>query len=408
MLEACRTDIIDIINRNSLTVFFQPVVSVVKKTIIGFEALSRGMAAGKGGMIPPSELFRTAAEMGVSTELDRQCRRNAIGAFREIFRCFPEMLLFLNVDATAIENNMGSRHLLKTVESFEIPPRNIVIEINEAKVGDLNCLKSFINHYRPHGFLMALDDVGAGFSNLDRLTCTQPDIIKIDRSLVSGIDRNYSMQEVFKSLSGLSGKIGALTIAEGVETESEAMVLLELGADMLQGFFYGRPEPRTVEHIAEYRDRLFKSAGKYRDYMTSKLFEEKFEYMSYSQITDDFIGELSKVPGCQAECRLSELICLYSSIECIYVLDASGGQISGTVCRPDMKFRKTAFFQPALPGDDHSLKKYYYSLINYGLERYITDSYISLATGNLCRTISAVYTDCEGVRFILCIDISIN
>ncbi len=408
MKEACRTNIIDIISSNSLTVFFQPIVSVVKKSIIGLEALSRGVTGPAGEMIPPVQLFNDAAEMGVSTELDRLCRGNAICAFRTIFSEFPEMLLFLNVDAAAIEKNIGSRHLLNTVKKLGVPPENIVIEINEAKVGDLNCLKSFINYYRPHGFLIALDDVGTGFSNLDRLACTKPDIIKIDRSLVSGIDRNFNMQEVFKSLSVLSGKIGALTIAEGVEEESEAMVLLELGADMLQGYFYGRPEPCTPDNILGCRGRLYKSAEKYRDYMNVKLMKEKSEYLAYNKIAEDFIGSLSKIPGSHAEYKLEEIICRYANIECTYILDASGRQSSGTVCRSGLKYRRSAFFQPALPGDDHSLKKYYYSLINYGLERRITDSYISLATGNLCRTISAMYTDSEGERYILCIDISKN
>lgn len=408
MREACTADLIDIINNNRLTVYFQPIVSVVKKSVIGLEALSRGIADREGGLVSPVELFNAAAEAGLSTGLDRQCRKNSITAYRGIYERFPDILLFLNIDAATIEKNIGSRHLLDTVESLRVPPKSVVIEINEAKVTDLNCLESFITFYRQHGFLIALDDVGAGFSNLDRLTCTRPDIIKIDRSLVSGIDRNPSMQEVFRSLAGLSGKIGALTIAEGVETESEAVVLMELGADMLQGYYFGRPESYSEDRVTATRSMLQKSADRYRKHMTDRLFEEKFEYLSYSDIADDFIAELSQIPGDRAEAKLSELICRFEQVECIYLLDSSGRQVSGTVCGANVKYRHNAIFQPAIYGDDHSLKKYYYSLIGGNPERHITDSYISLATGNRCRTISTRYADSAGSSFILCIDISKN
>lgn len=142
--------------------------------------------------------------------------------------------------------------------------------------------------------------------------------------------------------------------------------------------------------------------------MINKLFEEKFEYLSYYEIAENFTSRLSKLKGSPDEYKLEELIGKYADIECIYVLDASGRQTSETVCRCETQYRKNFFFQPALPGDDHSLKKYFYVLINCGLNRHITDSYISMATGNPCRTISATYTDSEGIRFILCIDISIG
>ena len=95
---------------------------------------------------------------------------------------------------------------------------------------------------RQRGFLVVLDDVGAGHSNLDRIPLIRPDIIKIDRSLITGVDADFYKQETFKSLVSLSRRIGALVVAEGIETEREAVAALELGADLLQGYFLGRPQ----------------------------------------------------------------------------------------------------------------------------------------------------------------------
>ena len=70
----------------------------------------------------------------------------------------------------------------------------------------------------------------------------RPDVIKIDRSLITGVDGDFYKQETFKSLVSLRRRIGALVVAEGIETEAEAVTALELGADLLQGFFLGRPQ----------------------------------------------------------------------------------------------------------------------------------------------------------------------
>lgn len=97
-------------------------------------------------------------------------------------------------------------------------------------------LKMFLCTYKEYGFLIALDDVGTGHSNLDRISLVKPDILKIDRSIIDNIDQRYHNQEVFKSLVNLSKRIGTMVVTEGVERKEEAILAFELGADMLQGY----------------------------------------------------------------------------------------------------------------------------------------------------------------------------
>jgi len=116
---------------------------------------------------------------------------------------------------------VGSGHLLKQVRQFNLNPNNVAIEIIESRVNDTGALNEFISRHREYGFLFALDDIGSGYSNLDRITITEPDLLKIDRSLISQIDINYHKQEVLKSLVNLARRIGALVVAEGVEREED-------------------------------------------------------------------------------------------------------------------------------------------------------------------------------------------
>ena len=122
-----------------------------------------------------------------------------------------------------------------------INPRNVVIEISEINVLSNAVLKRFVDTYRQYGFMVALDDVGTGFSNMDRILLVRPDIIKIDISLVRNIHLDFYKQGVFKSLVILANKIGALVIAEGVEVEEEAIQVLRLGSHMIQGFHLSLP-----------------------------------------------------------------------------------------------------------------------------------------------------------------------
>ena len=86
--------------------------------------------------------------------------------------------------------------------------------------------------------LIALDDMGTGYSNLERIASIKPDIIKLDRSLIQDIDREYHKQELFDFFLKLAHKIGVFVVVEGIETEAEALSCLERGADLVQGFYF--------------------------------------------------------------------------------------------------------------------------------------------------------------------------
>lgn len=397
-------NIADILRDEAILIYFQPIVSIRKNSVIGLEALSRGVFHGE--IVPPDTLFRLAGAEGLTVELDRLCRRKAVEAFSKQCPSGSDFLLFLNLDTSTISKDIvGSGNLLKLIREFNLNPNNVVIEINESKSSDTEALKRFTDMYRNHNFLIALDDVGAGHSNLNRLAMLKPDILKIDMMLVKNVDQEFFKQEVLKSLVSLSRKIGALVVAEGVETEEEAITTLDLGVDMLQGFYFSKPckmESIPADLFADKREYI---AAQLKHYTLDKVKSESLREEEYTAIANEIASELSKAPPDFFDSALEQMICRHPSLECLYILDESGLQASETVCNScKLSNQKKSIFHPAFRGTDHSTKNYYYLIMASGAEKYITHPYISLASGNLCITVSKMFRDAGGRRFILCMD----
>ncbi|KJS15277.1 MAG: hypothetical protein VR69_14290 [Peptococcaceae bacterium BRH_c4b] len=398
--------IYSVIKDENIIVHFQPLISVKKRKVIGLEALCRGIDADSGEMIPPGMLFDDARREGMIIELDRLCRKKALEKYAEIHAINTDILLFLNFDTSIIDMGVvGSGNLIKMVSELNINPSNVVIEIVESKVNDVPALKEFIIRYKDYGFLIALDDVGAGHSNLDRISLVRPDILKIDRLLLGDLDKKYYKQETFKSLVNLSKKIGALVVAEGVESEEEAICALELGADMLQGFYFARPGEFTGQSLNGFDHKTDYMAVKYKNHIYEKIRSERQKFAEYMKITDRIIEELSSTASPEFDYELGHIINEYLFMECIYILDLTGVQLTDTYCNNFRLLRhKKLIFSPASKGTEHSLKDYYYLFINSGQSKYTTEPYISLASGNLCITVSSFFADVNGNQFILCID----
>jgi len=307
-----------------------------------------------------------------------------------------------------LERDAGSvDELLNETQKLNLSPRNIAIEILESAFDDAGHLRSLLETFRSQGFLLVLDDVGVGYSNLDRIPLIKPDVLKLDRSLVADIENDYHRQETFKALVQLSRRIGTLVVAEGVETQPQAICALELGADLLQGFFLGRPEQSSTLVCTEATRRVGELGRRYKAFMIDRINQRKLQHRRFNIILNEILCELTRSNFEEFDLVLGYIITSYSNVECIYVLDESGAQVSSTVCNPRLPPRaKGVMFRPAPQGADHSLKEYYYVLLDVELQKYTTDPYVSLATGNLCRTISTFFRDSRNNKmYILCIDV---
>jgi EAL domain-containing protein (putative c-di-GMP-specific phosphodiesterase class I) len=398
-------DIHGILERGGIASFFQPIVSVKKKSVIGFEALSRGIN-GAGGLLPPQALFEAAAAEGRTRDLDRLCRQKAFESFGALKNDPDRYILTINIDPSILdEGTVGSNHLRDLAQSLGMQPGKVLIEIIESRIRDMEALKKFVTLYREYGFLIALDDIGAGMSNLDRISIIKPDILKIDKSLVQSAAGQYHSSEIVKSLVALAHRIGSLVIAEGVETANEAVIALELGVDMLQGYYFAKPGPRMEEFMNGIDEKIEAVAASFKERTVQRINSKKFLHRSYNQIINTLISELSRIPDEEYDAALTVLIRPHPELECAYILDEDGIQASDTIFASGSGGdSKGFFFQPGSRGTDQSSKDYYF-LLAAGLPKYTTAPYISLASRNICITISVAFRDVNFRKRILCMDI---
>jgi EAL domain-containing protein (putative c-di-GMP-specific phosphodiesterase class I) len=408
----------DIIRSRAVVTYFQPILSVRQKSVTGLEALSRGIvgveALSRGTppvgnqLISPGALFASADQEGVRHQLELLCRETAIRSFANLRDRSPETILFLNYDAQAnVDERPAAELLLSACRHHHLEPNQVAVEVLENRFDDTQRLGRLMALFREYGFLIVLDDMGTGHSNLDRIPLIKPDIIKVDRSLVTGVDSDYHKQETFKSLIHLARKIGCLVVAEGIETEAEAIASLELGADLVQGFYFARPERPEKSTIEEASARARKLAADFKHHMVRKINDRKVQHRRFSIIMNQILCDLATADVSEFNSHLESLIGRYPNVECVYVLNEAGIQISETVCNPNVPARKNGvMFRPAPCGADHSLKEYYYILLDVELAKYTTDPYVSLATGNVCRTISTCFRDASNNKmYVLCIDV---
>ena len=390
---------------------FQPIFSARQKAVVGVEALARGVR-GDGSLVAPHHLFKMAAEEGLSTVVEGLCREAAVDTFTRLDARPDELLLFLNLDLVGQpEPEALPEELEHLVTARGVSPTSVAVEFLEARLDDVARFAALASALRARGFLVVLDDVGAGHSNLDRIPLFRPDVIKIDRSLITGVDADYYKQETLKSLVGLSRRIGALVVAEGIETEGEAIAALELGVDLLQGFYLSRPQAVaafTGGGLARASGEVEVLARKFKSHMVGAINGRKLQHRRFNVILNRILCDLGNTDAAAFDDILARIIPEYPTVECIYVLDDAGVQVTDTVWNgaPLPQQPGGTLFRPAPRGTDHSLKEYYYVPLDVELQKYTTDPYVSLASGNLCRTISTCFRDAaNNSLYVLCVDV---
>ncbi|WKY44341.1 EAL domain-containing protein [Eubacteriaceae bacterium ES2] len=392
-----------IVNIQSLRAFFQPIMSVTGKKILGLEGLIRGVNPSDGKLIMPFELFSAANTQTLLIDLDRACRESILSAFVSYHEIDPDLLLFLNIDTAIIDTVGGSDFLDEQVNRYGINPQNIVIEINESKSKNSDSLNRFVKRYKERGYLIALDDVGAGFSNMDRIAEIKPDIIKIDRSIIMNIDKIYHKQEIFKSQVNLANKIGALIVAEGVEGREEAIAVLKLGAQVIQGFYFARPS----DDFALKAELVAKAAQALEDFkamLMAELVQYNEKRLAYTRTVNGLIKALIVADTEAAfDALLMKALDGIEHIDCAYVLNQAGIQCSETVNTYQGYVGDKRVFRSANNGVDHSIKNFYFNLVKHGQDTYISEPYVSMATGHLCVTYSRVFNLTNG-KYVLCVD----
>ena len=221
----------NIISRDNMTMVFQPIHRLADNRVIGVEALSRFPDSELRG---PDEWFAEAAEVGLGEDLE-------LAAMRAALRCLKDLPedIYLAINASPQVLLSGKlKDLLR-----DIPPGRVVLEVTEhAIIDDIALLRRALKPLRAK-VKIAVDDAGAGYSGLCQILDICPDIIKLDRSLTSGINKDPARAALASALMMFGREIGSQIVAEGVEKAGELSTLKRLGIQCAQGYYLARPKP---------------------------------------------------------------------------------------------------------------------------------------------------------------------
>lgn len=237
-------DVPRIIAAGQLASRFQPIVQLSDGRTVAHEALSRGP---QGSAVEcPRLLFAAAAEQGCELALDAACRAAALRRAGEAgWAAGAHGPLFLNVRPGALADPAFLRELRDAVEAAGRAPGDVVLEVSEGEQMDAE-LGRLLAGCRAAGFWIALDDAGAGRCGLQAIAEVVPDIVKVDRGLVAGMDQHRGRRAAVAALAQLARDLGIVLVAEGIETRGELRVLREMGVPLGQGFLLGRPSECLV------------------------------------------------------------------------------------------------------------------------------------------------------------------
>ncbi len=230
--------------RGSFRSVYQPIVSLTSPApvVVGHEALLR--ATGPNGPLTPYEMFSAAAESGWLHLLDRVGRTTAL---RGAKGWLGDDLLFVNFLPTTIYRPqvcLATTERAATEAGLRLD--QLVFEVTESeRVTDLDHLADVFAYYRERGCRVALDDLGAGYSSLNMLVRLQPDVVKLDKDIVQRLPDPASAA-VVKAVVEITHAYGGQVLAECVETRDQADAARDLGVDLGQGWFFGRPVERDA------------------------------------------------------------------------------------------------------------------------------------------------------------------
>jgi diguanylate cyclase (GGDEF)-like protein len=234
------------VDANSFQLRFQPINRIDTGETIHHEVLLR-LRGDDGKLLSPDAFLPSAVRFGLMSEIDLWAIRHAAEAYAEHIEDCPKLRLSINLSANAFENDELARFVEAAFIKHSVPPERIIFEITESlAVRRPRHVEQQISELRDLGCKLALDDFGTGYSSFSYLQKLHFDYIKIDGAFVHDILNNPVDQKMIKLIAEIGREANMQTIAEYVQNSESLELLGELGVDLAQGYFVGRPTKRPL------------------------------------------------------------------------------------------------------------------------------------------------------------------
>ncbi len=371
---------------------FQPFIDTATGRIAGVEALGR-LRQSDGQLVSVGPLFADPRTPAIALRrLDRQIRDNALSRLNE---APPEWFLSLNMSPRWISRLRADQPLpsLKQMLRHDVDPQRIVFEITELG-GNSQRLAEVVARYRDAGARIAIDDFGAGYSQLDRVLALQPDILKLDMRLFQAAALGGPSSDVVKALAQMAEKTGCWIIAEGVETEAQLNFALECGSRYVQGFLFARaqealyPTDAFVQRFAELRQRYVRQKLAERGRLM-QMRQQLSELMAILQAWAQAHAPLSALPQLEA----------FPWLLRFYQCDRHGTQLT-----PNLEWRNNGWVADnRYLGHNWSWRPYLYHLLAEGWEERrltLSSTYRDATSNQYCLTAGQFFDNGERLLLI--------
>ncbi|HCW89490.1 MAG TPA: EAL domain-containing protein [Marinobacter sp.] len=379
----------------------QPIYSISHKRVVGYEALIRAFDTDNAPVLP-SHLFDLPVSDAENLLLDRLCRylhiRNYSG--------FEDQLnwLFLNVSPQVVANGTRADSFFgQLLEKTGLPPHRIVMEIVEQPTDDADRLRETVQYYQKLGCLTAIDDFGAGHSNFERIWNLSPDIVKLDRAMLTRATDDHKARQILNGIVSLLHQSGCLVLLEGVETRDQALIAIDAGVDFVQGFYFSRPSMELMD--------LPGKAANLEDLLLDYKRRNQVRMDPTRQLTDFFTGYFEQAISSLVESGQSmreactELL-THPTVSRCYLVDHNGIQLDDTLVSDSTVDCLDPRFRPleSTTRADWYRQHYLRQAIAEPDLLHVTAPYLSVTGASMCVTLSMGFRH-QGRLQVLCCDI---
>jgi EAL domain-containing protein (putative c-di-GMP-specific phosphodiesterase class I) len=233
------------IERDELSVVFQPLFDLRSEALIRFEALCRWNNR-EFGAVSPAEFIPIAEECGLIADIGNFVLRTACRHAASWQSSGHAIRVAVNVSLAQFASKRFVEEVIDALDDMRLPHHLLELEITESTLMDnVNDSVRKMQRLRDSGIKISIDDFGTGYSSLSYLQSMPVECLKIDRSFISRLDCDPAAAPMVRSIIALGHALGLRVVSEGVENQAQVTALRSLGSDEVQGYYFGRPEPAS-------------------------------------------------------------------------------------------------------------------------------------------------------------------
>ncbi|MGB1800433.1 MAG: EAL domain-containing protein, partial [Gammaproteobacteria bacterium] len=385
---------------------FQPIFSISHRRAVGYEALLRPFKNLQ--IVSPEEVFMNAVYAGVSADLDIICHTLHAYNFKETIKDNDNWLFLNIIPSSIVYYDVGVMNFEEVLKRTGIQANQIVIEILENDIANDPRIDDAIEYFKEIGCKIAIDDFGAGYSNFERIWRLEPDMVKLDRTIIKRTAYSERLNFSLSKLVALLHETGSLVLAEGIETEEEGLLAIDSDVDLVQGYYFSKP------FLADQFSELNDDKCEYlHNVFRKKTLEEANSsnetLMPYVRYLDNFVYSLKAgVTIDNAIDTNKDVLTSWglSDLRRIYMIDENGYQIGSNI---DIQVPNSNGSKKLSPLVNTSNSNWYYrpyfrSAISLPNAIHCSGPYLSMTDAEMCLTLS-VAVMINGKLMVICCDI---